>query len=121
MRCEFDMVYRNCLGLRGVARATSVVMMACVVAAVAPVFSSAHAADPAPAKKVADLAKGKASAAAVCAGCHMPDGNSVIPQNPILAGQHAAYIENSSRISESNRAQAHRSATTRSCSALPPC
>jgi len=93
MRCEFDMVYRNCLGLRGVARATSVVLMACVVAAVAPVFSSAHAADPAPAKKVADLAKGKASAAAVCAGCHMPDGNSVIPQNPILAGQHAAYIE----------------------------
>jgi len=23
----------------------------------------------------------------------MPDGNSMIPQNPILAGQHAAYIE----------------------------
>lgn len=51
------------------------------------------ASDAAPVKKEADLAKGKATAAAVCAACHMPDGNSVIPQNPILAGQHAGYIE----------------------------
>lgn len=28
----------------------------------------------------------------VCAGCHNVDGNSVIPMNPILAGQHAEYI-----------------------------
>jgi cytochrome c553 len=47
----------------------------------------------APPKPAVDLAKGKASAATVCAACHMPDGNSVIPQNPILAGQHAAYLE----------------------------
>lgn len=52
---------------------------------------AASAAD-APAKKTVDLAKGKASAAAICAACHMPDGNSMIPQNPILAGQHAAYL-----------------------------
>lgn len=31
-------------------------------------------------------------ASGVCAGCHNPDGNSVIPTNPILAGQHAEYI-----------------------------
>jgi cytochrome c553 len=31
-------------------------------------------------------------ASGVCAGCHNADGNSVIPMNPILAGQHAEYI-----------------------------
>ncbi|MDE2387618.1 MAG: cytochrome c4 [Betaproteobacteria bacterium] len=31
-------------------------------------------------------------ASGVCAGCHNPDGNSVIPMNPILAGQQAEYI-----------------------------
>ncbi len=52
----------------------------------------ANAAQPAPAPKP-DLEKGKATAAAVCAACHMPDGNSMIPDNPILAGQHAAYTK----------------------------
>ena len=40
----------------------------------------------------ADLAAGEATAGAVCAGCHMPDGNSVVPDFPKLAGQHAQYI-----------------------------
>jgi cytochrome c553 len=31
-------------------------------------------------------------AGGVCAGCHAADGNSVIPVNPSLAGQHAEYI-----------------------------
>ncbi|WMJ07808.1 cytochrome c [Nitrosomonas sp. sh817] len=31
-------------------------------------------------------------AAGTCAGCHNADGNSVIPMNPILAGQHPEYI-----------------------------
>jgi len=31
-------------------------------------------------------------ASGVCAGCHSADGNSVIPMNPILAGQQAEYI-----------------------------
>ncbi|SFE75616.1 cytochrome c [Nitrosomonas sp. Nm166] len=31
-------------------------------------------------------------ASGICAGCHNADGNSVIPMNPILAGQHAEYI-----------------------------
>lgn len=40
----------------------------------------------------ADLAAGEATAAGVCAGCHMPDGNSVVPTFPKLAGQSAQYI-----------------------------
>jgi cytochrome c553 len=28
----------------------------------------------------------------VCAACHGPDGNSTIPANPSLAGQHASYL-----------------------------
>lgn len=38
-----------------------------------------------------DAEKGKEIAAGTCAGCHNPDGNSIIPTNPILAGQHEAY------------------------------
>lgn len=44
----------------------------------------------APAK--ADPEKGKALASTVCVACHAADGNSVIPANPKLAGQHADYI-----------------------------
>ncbi|MBA2482927.1 MAG: cytochrome c4 [Nitrosomonas sp.] len=38
-----------------------------------------------------DAEKGKEIAAGVCAGCHNADGNSIIPNNPILAGQIASY------------------------------
>ncbi len=38
-----------------------------------------------------DLVKGEASFA-VCAVCHAPDGNSVIPVNPRLAQQHPEYL-----------------------------
>lgn len=38
-----------------------------------------------------DAAAGKEKAA-VCGACHNVDGNSAIPQNPILAGQTARYI-----------------------------
>jgi cytochrome c553 len=38
-----------------------------------------------------DAAAGK-DKALVCSVCHGPDGNSTIPQNPILAGQNARYI-----------------------------
>ena len=89
MRCQFDMVSKG----RPVGkRLVSALFMASMLAA-AGLAQSVYAADPAPAKKTADLAKGKATAGAVCAACHMPDGNSMIAQNPILAGQHAAYIE----------------------------
>ena len=40
----------------------------------------------------ADLAAGEATAGAICAGCHMPDGNSVVDMFPKLAGQHAQYL-----------------------------
>jgi cytochrome c553 len=40
-----------------------------------------------------DAAKGKAIATTVCAACHGPDGNSVMPANPTLAGQHEKYTE----------------------------
>lgn len=40
----------------------------------------------------ADPSKGKVIAEQVCAACHGADGNSVIPANPSLAGQHADYL-----------------------------
>lgn len=50
----------------------------------------AGAAAEAPAKP--DVARGKQIATTVCAACHSADGNSVVPANPRLAGQHAGYI-----------------------------
>jgi cytochrome c553 len=38
-----------------------------------------------------DPAKAQAIVAQVCAACHGPDGNSVIPANPVIAGQHSQY------------------------------
>ena len=40
----------------------------------------------------ADLAKGQAVSAQVCAACHTADGSRGIPANPILQGQHADYL-----------------------------
>ena len=44
----------------------------------------------APAKP--DLAKGEATATAVCGACHTFDGSRGSPANPILAGQHPEYL-----------------------------
>jgi len=38
-----------------------------------------------------DPARGEVIAGQVCAACHGADGNSPLPENPVLAGQHAAY------------------------------
>ena len=38
-----------------------------------------------------------AQIAAVCAGCHGAEGRSLVPDNPILAGQHADYLGNALR------------------------
>ncbi len=92
MRCQFDMLSRDRLD-RAKGASSRAVFAALIALTSMVAFPSANAADPVPAKKVVDLAKGKATAAAVCAACHMPDGNSMIPQNPKLNGQHAAYIE----------------------------
>ena len=37
-------------------------------------------------------AEAGAAKATVCAACHGPDGNSVIPANPSLAGQNYSYL-----------------------------
>ena len=62
--------------------------MAAVLAAPALAYAAQDA--KAPAKP--DLAKGEAKYSAVCASCHGADGNSAIPANPKLAGQHPAYL-----------------------------
>jgi cytochrome c553 len=49
--------------------------------------SSAHAQAP-----QGDAAKGRPIAESVCAACHGVDGNSPMPVNPSLAGQHAGYL-----------------------------
>jgi cytochrome c553 len=50
---------------------------------------TAFAADPLP---KADSAKGQKIATEVCAACHGPDGNSIGPANPKLAGQIPEYL-----------------------------
>ena len=39
-----------------------------------------------------DLAKGQATATAVCGACHTADGSRGSPANPILQGQHPEYL-----------------------------
>ena len=39
-----------------------------------------------------DATKGAAIATTVCVACHAADGNSIMPANPKLAGQHPEYI-----------------------------
>lgn len=39
-----------------------------------------------------DAANGQQTASQVCAACHGPDGNSPLPVNPSIAGQHPEYI-----------------------------
>jgi cytochrome c553 len=62
--------------------------------AVNAVASDAPAKPAAAEKKVAkpDLNAGSAKYAAVCASCHNADGNSAVPANPKLAGQHPEYL-----------------------------
>lgn len=55
-------------------------------------FANATWAENAAGAAKADVAKGQAIAAQVCAGCHAPDGNSVISANPKLAGQFPEYL-----------------------------
>ncbi len=52
------------------------------------------AAKPAAEKKVIklDLAAGSAKYGALCASCHNADGNSAVPANAKLAGQHPEYL-----------------------------
>lgn len=54
------------------------------LAAVAPVTLAED--EPAAPATIEEIAAG------ICAGCHGADGNSMIPMNPILAGQQAEYL-----------------------------
>jgi cytochrome c553 len=55
----------------------------------------------------AAIAKGSAEAgankAATCLACHGPNGNSVNPEWPSLAGQNAAYIEEQTKLFRANK------------------
>ncbi len=57
----------------------------------ATVGAQALAAD-VPAAAKPDLAKGQATATAVCGACHTSDGSRGSPANPILQGQHPEYM-----------------------------
>jgi cytochrome c553 len=47
-----------------------------------------------PGANAADYEAGKKKAAEICAACHGPEGNKPItPDTPILAGQHADYLQ----------------------------
>ena len=67
-------------------RAVAFALM-CSVSALAVAQEPAAKAAPAAASNEAP-----AIAKTVCAACHGPDGNSSIPVNPSLAGQHASYL-----------------------------
>jgi cytochrome c553 len=56
-------------------------------------FNATVAAEgPAAAPAKPDVAKGQQISTATCAACHAADGNSVMPANPKLAGQHPDYL-----------------------------
>lgn len=59
--------------------------------ALAGMLSFAVASETKPAAKP-DLAKGQATATAVCGACHTADGSRGSPANPILQGQHPEYL-----------------------------
>jgi cytochrome c553 len=59
-----------------------------VLAAASPALAQAGAAAVAP----GDAAKAQSIVNSVCAACHGADGNSPIPANPSLAGQHSNYL-----------------------------
>jgi cytochrome c553 len=55
-----------------------------------------------------DPAKGQQIAAGVCAACHGADGNSVIPANPKLSGQHPEYLVK--QLQDYTKAPVHKEA-----------
>lgn len=60
--------------------------LAVIMAACLPVCAAEAA------KARPDLAKAKQIAETLCVACHGADGNSVLPENPIIAGQASAYL-----------------------------
>ena len=69
--------------MHGVLREVQVVTMFCALAALPAMAQDGGA--PAAAMPLKDRL-------VLCATCHTPDGNSVIPENPVLAGLSASYL-----------------------------
>jgi cytochrome c553 len=68
-------------------------LLSCLVSLLCAMTAfGAQATDAAKAAPKGDAARGQAVATAVCGACHGPDGNSLVPVNPKLAGQHADYL-----------------------------
>lgn len=63
-----------------------------MAAAASLLAASGVYANEAAAPAAADPAKAQQIVNTVCVGCHGADGNSPLPANPKLSGQHAAYI-----------------------------
>ncbi len=90
--------------ISGVAIAQQATTAAAAPAVAAPAPAATTAAAPAAAPAAAfdiksveampvGVERGKAIATGLCAACHMADGNSAVPLQPKLAGQHAVYLE----------------------------
>lgn len=78
-------------GATGSALAVAAGLVAAVLAVAG--VTGAQAAEPKSDKPAApDAQAGSKIAQQVCAACHGADGNSVLPANPILAGQHPEYL-----------------------------
>lgn len=86
------MIRRTALALAIAAASFTSVFSSAALAADAVAKAEPAAAPAAPAAPAVDVAKGQQIAAGVCAACHTADGNSVIPVNPILAGQVKDYL-----------------------------
>ena len=69
--------------VHGFAGATLRLLVAASLVAASGAFAQTRPADP---------AKGQQIATTVCAACHGADGNSGVPANPKLAGQHPEYL-----------------------------
>ena len=66
-------------------------LLSLLVATACSLPASMALAAEAPATPKVDLAKGQATATAVCVACHSFDGTRGSPANPILQGQHSEY------------------------------
>ena len=67
-------------------------LMSILFAAACSLAAASASAAEGPAAPKVDLAKGQATATAVCVACHSFDGSRGSPANPILQGQHSEYI-----------------------------
>ncbi len=65
-------------------------VLTCLLFTASATLAAAEETKPAAAKP--DLARGQATSTAVCAACHTSDGSRGSPANPILQGQHPAYL-----------------------------